>query len=78
MATIEVINEFIGKVLSIENENVLLRETEKELYADYKYQLDPKAFRAAMRIAKIRVKLSGGEEDETDQILDVLSERVFS
>jgi|TARA_Y100000296_G_scaffold51764_1_gene59321 uncharacterized protein (UPF0335 family) len=78
MATIEVINEFIGKVLSIENEKVLLRETEKELYADYKDQLDPKAFRAAMRIAKIRVKLSGGEEDETDQILDVLSERVFS
>jgi uncharacterized protein (UPF0335 family) len=78
MATIEVINEFIGKVLSIENEKVLLRETEKELYADYKDQLDPKAFRAAMRIAKIRVKLSGGEEDEADQILDVLSERVFS
>jgi len=78
MATIEVINEFIGKVLSIENEKLLLRETEKELYADYKDQLDPKAFRAAMRIAKIRVKLSDGEEDETDQILDVLSERVSS
>ena len=76
MATRETITEFIEKVLAIETEKMLLRDTEKELYADYKEQLDVKAFRAALRIARIRSKLASGEEAEADQILNVLSERV--
>ena len=76
MATRETIAEFIEKVLSIETEKMLLRDTEKELYADYKERLDVKAFRAALRIAKIRSKLASEEEVEADQILNVISERV--
>ena len=55
---------------------MLLRDQEKDLYSEYKEQLDVKAFRAALRIAKIRSKLASGEEAETDQILDVISEKV--
>ena len=76
MATTEVISEFIEKIISIETEKMLLRDSEKELYADYKDQLDVKAFKAALRIARIRAKLESGEEAETDQILNVISERV--
>jgi len=76
LATRETIAEFIEKVLSIETEKMLLRDTEKELYADYKERLDVKAFRAALRIAKIRSKLASEEEVEADQILNVISERV--
>jgi uncharacterized protein (UPF0335 family) len=76
LATRETITEFIEKILSIETEKMLLRDTEKELYAEYKGELDVKAFKAALRIARIRSKLASGEEAETDQILNVLVERV--
>lgn len=76
MATTEVIREFIEKITSIETEKMLLRDSEKELYADYKNQLDVKAFKAALRIARIRAKLESGEEAEADQILNVISEKV--
>jgi len=76
LATTEVIKEFVGKVLALETEKMLLRDQEKDLYSEYKEQLDVKAFRAALRIAKIRSKLASGEEAETDQILDVISEKV--
>ena len=76
MATTEVIKEFVEKVLSLETEKMLLRDQEKELYTDYKEKLDVKAFRAAMRIAKIRAKLAGGEEAEADQILNVIADKV--
>ena len=76
LATTEMIKEFVGKVLALETEKLLLRDTEKELYAEYKEQLDVKAFKAALRIARIRSKLASGEEAETDQILNVIAERV--
>ena len=76
MATTEVISEFIEKIISIETERMLLRDSEKELYADYKDKLDIKAFKAALRIARIRAKLEAGEEAEADQILNVIAERV--
>lgn len=76
LATTELIKEFVGKVLALETEKMLLRDQEKELYTDYKEQLDVRAFKAALRIARIRAKLASGEEAETDQILNVISERV--
>ena len=76
MATTEVIKEFVGKVLALETEKMLLRDQEKDLFAEYKEQLDVKAFRAALRIARIRSKLASGEEEEADQILNVISDKV--
>ena len=76
MANKIVVKEFVEKVLAFEAEKKELSEAEKELYTDYKEQLDVKAFKAALRIARIRAKLASGEEAETDQILNVISERV--
>lgn len=76
MASSEVVNEFVQKVLAFEAEKKELSEAEKELYVEYKDKLDVKAFKVALRIAKMRSKLNDSEETEVDQILNVVSERV--
>ena len=72
----EVVTEFVSKVLAFEAEKKELSEAEKELYVEYKDKLDVKAFKVALRIAKMRAKLNQTEETEVDQILNVVSERV--
>tara|TARA_A200000159_G_C7335113_1_gene344729 strand:+ start:579 stop:809 length:231 start_codon:yes stop_codon:yes gene_type:complete len=76
MANSEVVNEFVQKVLAFEAEKKELSEAEKELYVEYKDKLDVKAFKVALRIAKMRAKLDSTEDAEVDQILNVVSERV--
>ena len=76
MANQEIVNEFIGKVLAFESEKKELAEAEKELYVDYRDKLDVKAFKVALRIAKMRAKLDSTEETEVDQILNVVVGRV--
>ena len=76
MANQEVVTEFIGKVLAFEAEKKELAEAEKELYSDYKDKLDVKAFKIALRIAKMRSKLDSTEDAEVDQILAVAVDRV--
>ena len=76
MANQEVVNEFVSRVLAFEAEKKELAEAEKELYADYKDKLDVKAFKIALRIAKMRAKLDSSEDAEVDQILNFVSERV--
>ena len=72
MANTEVLKEFIGKVKQLESEKEELKDYEKQLFAEYKDQLDVKAFRYALRIAKIKQKLSQTEDAEVDQQLEVL------
>lgn len=76
MATKEIVKEFVGKVMAFDAEKKELAEAEKMLYADYKDKLDVKAFKAALRIAKIRSKLDNTTEAETDQILGYVSDKV--
>tara|TARA_B100001094_G_scaffold308778_1_gene341798 strand:- start:306 stop:536 length:231 start_codon:yes stop_codon:yes gene_type:complete len=76
MANQQVVNEFIEKVLAFDAEKKELAEAEKELYTDYKDKLDVKAFKIALRIAKMRAKLDSTEDAEVDQILGVVSEKV--
>lgn len=76
MANQEVVNEFIGKVLAFEMEKRELADAEKELYIDYRDRLDVKAFKVALRIAKMRSKLDSTEDAEVDQILNVVVDRV--
>ena len=76
MASQEVVNEFVSRVLAFEAEKKELSEAEKELYTEYKDKLDVKAFKVALRIAKMRSKLNSSEETEVDQILNVVSDRV--
>jgi len=75
MANTEVLKEFIGKVKQLESEKEELKEYEKQLFAEYKDQLDVKSFRYALRIAKIKQKLSQVEDAEVDQQLEVLLEQ---
>jgi uncharacterized protein (UPF0335 family) len=73
MSTKETVKEFVEKVMTLENEKRLLREDEKVLFEDYKDQLDVKAFRAALRIAKIRSKLDNNAEAEVDVMLESIN-----
>ena len=53
-----------------------LAEAEKMLYTEYKDKLDVKAFRAALRIARIRSKLDTTSEAEADQMLQFVADKV--
>mgnify|MGYP003132023564 CR=1 FL=1 len=75
MANTEVLNEFIEKVKQLESEKQEIREYEKRLFDEYKDRLAIKSFKYAMRIAKIKQKLSQTEDAEVDQQLEVLLER---
>ena len=74
MANTEVLNEFIAKVKQIESEKEEIKEYEKQLFAEYKDRLDVKSFRYALRIAKIKQKLTQTEDAEVDQQVEVLLE----
>ena len=76
MANETIVSEFIEKVFAFEAEKKELAEAEKELYADYKDKLDVKAFKVALRIAKMRAKLDTSEDAEVDQILNVVTRKV--
>lgn len=76
MANQDIVKDFIERVLAFEAEKRELASAEKELYADYKDKLDVKAFKIALRIAKMRAKLDSTEDAEVDQILSVVSDRV--
>ena len=76
MANQDVVKDFIERVLAFEAEKKELAAAEKELYADYKDKLDVKAFKIALRIAKMRAKLDSSEDAEVDQILSIVSDRV--
>ena len=50
----QLVKELLSKLVVIENEMTLLRDDRKNALEEYKERLDIKAFRAAMRIFKIR------------------------
>jgi|TARA_R110002060_G_scaffold4823_9_gene7555 uncharacterized protein (UPF0335 family) len=76
MANGTVIKEFADKVMAFDAEKKELAEAEKMLYTEYKDKLDVKAFRAALRIARIRSKLDTTSEAEADQMLQFVADKV--
>ena len=62
------LQDFIEKLKRIEGEIQLLNEEKKELFADYKEQIDPKVLREAVRSVKARLKL-GDSVIQLDQIV---------
>ena len=64
----ENLNELVVRLLTIDNEMNLLREDKKVLLTEFKEKLDIKSVQAAMRIAKIKSKLT----DTSDEALDVM------
>jgi len=74
MAVKETVEEFVSKYMRIESEKSILAEDQKELFSEYKEQMDLKALRAAIRIAKIKLKL-GESEGELDNMLETVENK---
>lgn len=70
MSMQEDIKDLVEKITSIDNEIKLLQDDRKTLLEDFKGKIDIKAFKAAMRIIKVRESVDN--RDELDTILDVL------
>ena len=76
MAVKEVVLELVERLLTIENELKLLQEDRKILFAEYKDKLDVKAFKAAIKIAKIKTGLDQVSGAELDNILDTVEDKL--
>ena len=72
MATNEDINELFERYTRVDNEIKLLQEDKKQLLAEFKDRIDPKAFQSALRSAKIKARLKSGEVHDFDQALLIL------
>ena len=62
----------MSRYLNLENEIKLLQDDKKQLLAEYKDRVDPKAFQSALRAAKIITKVKPQDRTEFDQALEVL------
>ena len=76
MATNTDINELFDRYTRIENEIKLLQDDKKQLLAEFKEKVDPKAFQAALRAAKIKARLKAGEIQDFDQALMLLEKEL--
>ena len=68
--TKEIVQELVEKIATVDNEIKLLQEDCKSLLEEYKDKLDIKAFKAALRIIKLRENVDGGELDNILGVLD--------
>ncbi len=66
----KLVKELLGKLETIENEVTLLRDDRKTVSEEYKEKLHVKAFRAAMRILKIRQQADN--DFVIDEMLDAM------
>jgi uncharacterized protein (UPF0335 family) len=67
--TTETVRELVEKITQIDNEIKLLQEDRKATLEEYKDKLDLKAFKAALRIVKLRENV---DNTELENILEVL------
>jgi uncharacterized protein (UPF0335 family) len=65
----ESVRELVDKISQIDHEIKLLQDDRKSLLDEYKEKLDIKAFKAAMRIVKLRENV---DSTELDNIIEVL------
>ena len=70
-----IFEEFVDKLLTIEKEQKLLSSDRKELVTDYKDRLNVKEVLAAVRIAKIKAKLSSSDE-EIENMVNVVKKNI--
>jgi len=75
MAISEIVEELVEKLIRIENEKKLLQEEQRDLFTNYKDQLDIKAIKAAIQIAKIKSKL-GDSETEMENMLCTVEKKI--
>jgi hypothetical protein len=66
----------IDRLLLIEGEMSLLRDDKKSLLSEYKEKLDIKSVQAAMRIAKIRTKLSETSDESLEEMIASVEKKI--
>ena len=76
MADKKIIHELVDRILRIEGEVTLLQEDKKSILAEYKDKVDLKAFNAALRIARIKAKLSDTSEAEFEEVLESVEDKI--
>ena len=64
------VKEFMSKLTEIENEITILRQDRSELFANMKNKLDPRSFRAALKIYNLQT--STPDQSSLQKILHVL------
>jgi|TARA_E500000318_G_scaffold107810_1_gene117620 uncharacterized protein (UPF0335 family) len=64
------VKEFVTKLTTIENEMTILRQDRSELFAEMKSKLDPRSFRAALKIHNLQK--STPDQTSLHRILEVL------
>ncbi len=67
--------DFVNRLFAIEREQKLLSEDRKILMAEFKDRLDVKEVLAAIRIAKIKVKLNSSDE-EIENMVNVVKQNI--
>ena len=72
MATNQDIKTLFDRYVTIEQEIKLLQEDKKQLLAEFKDKVDPRAFQSALRTAKIIAKVKPDEKQEFNQTLHIL------
>ncbi len=72
MATNQDIQELFERYMRVESEIKLLQEDKKQLLAEFKDKVDPRAFQSALRTAKILARVKPDEKQDFDQTMQVL------
>lgn len=72
-ALTKLVEEFLEKYKSVENEIELLKEQVKELVEEYSDRLDMKTLKAAMRTVKIKKKVD--HKDTYDTFCSILEDK---
>ena len=65
------IKEFMNRLTTIESEMDTLRQDKRDLLDEFKSRLDVKAFKAALRIYKIKLQ-NNDSSHAIEEMLDVL------
>ena len=72
----ETLNELVDRLLTIENEMNILREDKKTLLTEFKEKLDVRSVQAAMRIAKIKSRLSDTSDETLDEMVSSIEKKI--
>ncbi len=67
--------DFVNRLFAIEREQKLLSEDRKILMTEFKDRLDVKEVLAAIRIAKIKVKINSSDE-EIENMVNVVKQNI--
>ena len=72
MATNQDIQELFERYMRVDSEIKLMQEDKKQLLAEFKDRIDPKAFHSALRAVKIIAKVKPDEKQDFDQSMLIL------